>query len=202
MNVKIKKIEDFEIGFKRLKNAQLELAESEIVYDYKKASIGLSNLDINEVAPTSFYALRNKLMFQDVLRNKLIVDYKIDLFNLPGILYLEIDNKIVGLAPPFVEVYKEENGEIVRALQDGVHRFLLARKFGLVQKCIVIDNSKTNCKYLPYAYPNSWEEVCLGDYVPTIKKRYRRQVPNSFMRPLCSIFDQKLVLDWSDYGRR
>ncbi len=200
-DIKIKKIEDFEIGFKRLKNAKLELAGEENIYEYLRARIFLSKLALNDVSPCSFYALRPNLEFQKILWEKLMEKFRIELFDLPGILYLEIDGRSVGLVPPFVEIYKEENGINTLTLQDGIHRFLLARDFGIKQKCIIIQNDFADKRYLPYAYPNSWKEVSIVDKVPAVKRRFRRKDPYSFMRPLKAIFDTKLVQDWADYGR-
>ena len=196
------KIEDFELGFARLKEAKLELAGGEDLYEYKKAEFEIKNFDQAEVFPSSFYALKSRMEFLKLYKARLWSDLKIDLFHLPGILYLRDGDKIFGLVPPIVEIYPEEDGVITAVLQDGIHRILLAKEMSEELDCLRIINKKADLNYLPYAYPNSWEAVNLVDKVPEIKKKYRRILHYSFMRPLSSIFDQKIVSHWADYGRK
>lgn len=195
------KTENFDLGFVRLKEAKLELAGVQDIYEYKKAKFEIINFDCTEVFPSSFYALKSRLEFLRLYKAKLWDDLKIDIFHLPGILYLAEGDKIFGLVPPIVEVYPEEDGGIATVLQDGLHRVLLAEEMNEELDCLTIVNKKADPNYLPYAYQNSWEMVNLVDKIPEVKKNYRRLSHYSFMRPLSSIFDKSLVADWSDYGR-
>lgn len=199
--IKLIKIEDFEVGFDRLRKAPLENAGDQVIYDYAQANIGLADLDCKTVLPSTYYALKQNLDTQRELRNNLLAQHQLEVFNLPGIMYLMLGNKTIGLTPPFVETYIEENGEKVTVLQDGVHRFLLAQELGLKQQCIFVQNLATDRKYLPYAYSNSWKQVILGDEVPAVKKHYRRNPPYTFMQPLRQIFDSSIA-NKTEYGRK
>lgn len=195
------KIEDFELGFNRLKNAKLEQAGDLDLFEYQNAEIGLADLTMHDFLPCSYYALRSRLEFQREYRERLLSDLNLDLFRVPGIAYIKDGENVFGLVPPFVERYKEENGESVSVLQDGVHRFMLSAELGIKIRCILINNINCDRRYLPYAYPNLWEELKLVDEIPDIKKRYRREQKYSFMRPLSSVFDTGLTGKWADYGR-
>ncbi len=200
--LKLIAMESFETGFERLRMAPLELADDEEIYVYKTAKFGVREIRKREVLPSSYYCLNRKIKFLKQYRQRLLTDLQIDLFNLPGILYIKDGDVVFGLVPPFVEVYQEENGKEMSVLQDGIHRLILADSLGVGCRCIEIINKKKNSKYLPYAYPNSWEEVRFFNKVPVKKKNYRRTPNYSFMRPLRSIFDnKKYVLRWADYGR-
>lgn len=198
--MEILKIENFSKGFDRLKYAKLELAGNLDLYEYKSAEFLTDSFAYDVVSPTTYYALNTHLEFQKKLKKDLTT-VGIDLFNLPGIVYFKTNNRIYGLVPPIIEIYEEIDGKDNYALQDGVHRFLLAKQFGVMQKCIVIINKNANRDFLPYAHTNTWEEVILCDKVPSVKKNYRRHPNYSFMRPLRSIFDESMSIAWSDYGR-
>jgi hypothetical protein len=202
LDIKILKIEEFKNGFERLRNAKLELTGTQDIFDYRKSKIYISKTNPLTIKPCTFYALNKNIEFQKTLRDSLFKQHKIELFDLPGIMYLEISNKKIGLVPPFVEIYNEENNKIVKSLQDGIHRYLLAIEQGIQPQTIYIDNSNCKIKYLPYAYPNSWHKVKIGDSVPSVKKKYRYSEPYSYMRPLSSIFDKKLINEWADYNKR
>jgi len=196
-------IEEFFVGFERLKRAPLENARGQKIFEYENKLIETRNFNFNDVLPTTCYALFDNLSFQTELRTKLNTSFGIELFDLPGIVYLKINGVVKGLVPPFVERYTEPGlgNEAILTLQDGTHRFMVARKFGLPIKCIFIDNINAHQSFLPYALPNSWREIMIYDRPPKNKKKYRRVDKYSFMRPLSAIFNKEIVSDWADYGR-
>src|SRR3989344_1809395 len=157
--IKIIKIEDFKLGFNRLKDAKLELAGDLEKYEYRKAEFKVENLKYFQINPSAYYALKSKLEFQREFYRVLTIDCKINLFELPGIVYFEFDNKMFGLVPPIIEIYEETDGHDSYALQDGIHRILLGKELDLPQECIFIQNKAANRDYLPYSYTNSWDEV-------------------------------------------
>lgn len=201
--VEIIKIEDFEICFQWLRYAYLENSDKKI-RPYLNAKISTRKFETKDVLPTSYYALNDHLNYLVNLESK-FSDKNLSIFNLPGIVYYRCDGIIKAIAPPFVEIYPENcfgNEDIlVKSLQDGVHRFLLAKRMSINQKCILIDNKMADTNYLPYAIPNNWDEVVIYNKVPKIKKNYRREDNYSYMRPLSALFDKSIVSSWSDYGR-
>lgn len=201
LDIEIIKIENFEIGFERLKKAKLELAGNMELFEYLHARFALQSLAIDQVSPSTFYALENRLEFQRVFYKSLSETCNLDLFDLPGIIYFRLNGLLRGLVPPIIEIYEQIAAEDNYALQDGVHRFLLAEELGLPQKCIVINNKTANKEYLPYAFTNSWDRVKILKKPPLIKKHFRRELNYSFMRPLADIFDKSLIDKWADYGR-
>lgn len=198
--IQLIKLEDLDIGFKRLKNAPLEECDS-LIYEYKMASMTTKTFSMSQVKPTTYYLLEsninNIIELEKVFRTK----YSIDIFNLSTIVYFKLYGQIKAIAPPFIEEYFEEDGEKVVSLQDGAHRFYVASKMKRKVNCIFIKNHHAKIKYLPYARPNSWDNVVIYNQVPKIKKNYRRELKYSYMRPLQSLFDPKIIKDWSDYNR-
>ena len=199
--LKLVKVEDFKVGFERLRQAKLEQADED-VYPYKYSAFETRRMQPDGVLPSSYYVLTARLSFQEALRVRLN-EIGIDLFNLPGIVYFEVGDKLRGLVPPIIEVYPEPefSGQTVASLQDGLHRMFMAKTIGGVpQTYIVIENADR--RYLPYAIPNSWDEVHVYENVPFLKKRFRQvDKPYSNMRPLCSLFDPDMDVVWADYGR-
>ncbi len=196
--LRIIKVEDFETGFDRLRKARLENAGGQTIYNFTNANFNLANFAYTDILPSTFYGLHRNLAFQRELR-QVLLGQNIDSFNLPGLIYFSVGEKITGLGPPIVERYTEENGEVVTALQDGIHRFLLARELNVMVNCIFIDD--ISMEYLPYAYPNAWAEVVLQDQVPAVKKKYRRSDHYTFLHSFKSIFD-KSIENKAEYGRR
>lgn len=198
MNITIEKIEPIKKAFERLKNAPLEAADGENILIYKNAKIRLADFASEELNLTSLYVLRNQLDFMKKLRKHLMDLYMIDILQLSSILHLKKENgEIVGMAPPFVEIYNEKihiiplsedryppNVSLIQVpiLKDGIHRAWIAREENVLLRCILLHGAFQEC--MPYAYPNSWSEVKTVEEKPELKKFYRRQNPYTFMRPL------------------
>src|SRR3990172_4117019 len=119
--LKLVKVEDFKVGFERLRQAKLDQAHED-VYPYKYSAFETRRMQPDGVLPSSYYVLTARLSFQEALRVRLN-EIGIDLFNLPGIVYFEVGDKLRGLVPPIIEVYPEPefSGQTVASLQDGLH---------------------------------------------------------------------------------
>ncbi|MEK7560141.1 MAG: hypothetical protein AAB522_02485 [Patescibacteria group bacterium] len=198
MNITIEKVEPIEKAFERLKNAALEVTNGENILIYQNATMRVSDFFPKELNLTSLYVLKNQLDFIKRLRDYLQNRYQIDILNLSSILHLKTeDGKIIGMAPPVVEIYQETVQIIplpqdknppekslvqVAILKDGVHRGFVANEKNELMRCIVIHGALS--EHMPYAYPNEWSKVKIFEAKPEQKKFYRRQNPYTFMRPL------------------
>ncbi len=203
-----------EEAFAWLRNAPLEETDGQEICLYKDARIVLAHFFPEELNLTSLYIVKEKLEFQRRLRKHLL-GYGIDTLNLSEVIHLRTPEGIMAMAPPFTETYEERviivpkdgdrdppEGRFVqlRVLKDGIHRATLARELGLQIRCIAV--SSADPAHLPYAYPNSWDEVGVYDSVPAVKKFYRRQNPYSFMRPIKVLRQVGDKPPAAEYGRK
>lgn len=197
MDVTIEQSEPIENAFDRLRGAPLEVTNGEQIFVYREATMRLTNFLPEELNPTSFYVLKNHLDMINGLRECLLEKYQVDILQLSSILHIRTeDGRLIGMAPPVVEIYEEtvqiihKDGDNIPPnlslkipiLKDGIHRAWIARESNVTISCIVIHNSLKN--YLPYAYPNTWSQVDIYESKPEVKKLYRRKNPYTYMRPL------------------
>ena len=214
-DITLEGIEPMDKAFARLRKAPMDKVGDEEILVYEHASLSLRDVDLDLVSPTSLYVLEENLTFQRELRQYLMERYDIDTLDLPGVLHLRGPDGIIGMAPPVVELYQdsvfvnpqEGDEEYIKPIMvdfaillDGIHRGMLAREIGTMLRCVVIKNALSVC--LPYAHPNSWDDVRVCEKVPSIKKRYRRKNAYSFMRPvkyLGQVGDHAPV---TQYGRK
>ncbi|MDO8558570.1 MAG: hypothetical protein Q7S09_05330 [bacterium] len=200
MNITLMGTMPIEEAFERLRNAPLEAAGTEKIFIYRDATMRLCDFSPDELNPASLYVLKKNLETQRQIRAHFLQEHGIDTLQLSQVLHLRVAGKdgerLVGMAPPFVEIQEERvkivAGEGERSspenlvlqipiLQDGIHRAHLAREAGVLLRCVVIQSRVTG--YPLYAYPNHWSEVVLCDETPKVKKYYRREDPYTFMRP-------------------
>lgn len=214
MNVAVKRVIPFAEAFAHLREAPLDAADRPI-HIYRNARIRLVEFFPDELNLSSLYLLREKLDLQKRLKRFLLGNFGIDTYNLPGILVLETETGIEIMAPPFVEIYEETVSLIskkndnsppvstvlkIPILKDGFHRAALAKDEGLPIKCVLV--SGASGEYLPYAYPNHWNEAGIFDKVPGVKKHYRRQDPYTFMRPLRALKKMGNEATPTEWGRK
>lgn len=194
----IEKIEPIEEAFARLRKAPLDAADGRVIFIYEHASIRICDFMPEELNPTSLYVLEDHLNSLRYLREQLLQKYRIDILRCSSVLHVRTpDGVLVGIAPPFVEVYEEvvqvipKTGDRIPppqsvikipVLKDGIHRAWIAREENVSLRCILVSGAAGD--YLPYAYPNSWPEVKLYTDKPKEKKFYRRQDPYTFLRPI------------------
>ncbi|OGK28617.1 hypothetical protein A3C28_03120 [Candidatus Roizmanbacteria bacterium RIFCSPHIGHO2_02_FULL_39_9] len=199
--------EAFEVGFARLASAAIQRNE-EITYPFEGAHIETRLLTCDDVIPTSFYILRRRFLYQIRLARAL-EKLGIDLFDLDKIYYLEEGEAIWGLIPGIVQNYNEPeapfNGQEVHAKQDGLHRSIVRSQMTLQTfRSIVISGAHFTPWSLPYAIPNSWQEIYMYDIVPPVKKKYRYpENPYGIMLPYEALFAEDMRKDprfhWRDY---
>lgn len=215
MNITVEKIEPIEKAFERLKNSPLEATSGENILIYQNATMRLLDFLPEELNLTSLYVLRDQLDFMRKLRRHILDLYMIDILQLSSILHLKKENgEIVGMAPPFVEIYKEiihiislpedrppPNTSLIQVpiLKDGIHRAWIAREENTQLRCILLHGALQ--EYMPYAYPNSWSEVEIFEKKPEQKKFYRRQNSYTFMRPLKALRQTSDVPPPPEWGR-
>ena len=198
--VTIEKIEPIEAAFARLRAAPLDAAGDTPVYIYRNAHMRLADLAPDEVNLTSLYVLKPQIALLREMRKQLLGDYGVDILKLSSVLHLKTaDGEILGMAPPFVEVYEEMVSVVpkpgdrqppselllkIPVFKDGMHRAWIAREECELVRCVVVSGALGG--HLPYAYPNAWSQVVAYNSKEERgqKKFFRRQEPYTFMRPL------------------
>jgi len=213
-DITLEGIEPIEEAFVRLRAAPMDKTGGEKILVYEHAELSVRDVDLDLVSPTSLYALEENLAFQRELREHLLATEGIDTLYLPGVLRLRGPDGVIGMAPPVVEIYQDtvsvspQEGDQVHdkpivmdfaILLDGIHRGILAREVGVTLRCVVIQHALLGL--LPYAHPNSWDEVRVCKTVPAVKKRYRRQDNYSFMRPVKYLGQVSGNAPVTQYGR-
>lgn len=211
----LEKIEPIEEAFVRLRNALLDAADGQNILIYKDAEMRLIDFYPEELNLSSLYVLDDHLKSLDNLRKRLMSRYQIDIFKQSDILHLRTPNgELVGMAPPFVEIYEEKvqiipkdgdrlpPGESfikIPLLKDGIHRAWLARNAGVRLRCVLVSGALV--EYLPYAYPNRWDEVRVFDKKPEASKYKRRKNHHTFLRPIRALRQTGTTLPPVEWGR-
>jgi len=214
--ITIEKIEPIETAFARLRTTPLDATNGEQIFIYQTADIRLAEIHPDEVNPTSLYVLAPQLTLLREMRKQLLDDYDIDILHLSAILHLRTkDGKLFGMAPPFVEVYKETVDIIVAkpedrtpprltlnipVFKDGMHRAWIAREENETVTSIVVRGALA--EHPPYSYPNEWSQVtvCQSKAERKLKKFFRRQSEYSYLRPLRALRQTGDVLPAPEYG--
>ncbi len=119
----------------------LQPRDGELIYPYQNADISLQEISYTDVRPTSLYALRGNLAFQQALSEALAPDHDPLLLN--GALQLANDEgSPMGLLPPIVE-YTDERGKYIL---DGLHRTFMGYRAGRTAfNAIYIRNFRDDC---------------------------------------------------------
>ncbi|MBI2463076.1 MAG: hypothetical protein HYV65_02470 [Candidatus Spechtbacteria bacterium] len=194
----IEKIELLENALSRFRQAPMEESGEEKILAYRDAEMRLADFMPNELNLTSLYLLEDHIESLKRLRAEFLDRYQIDILRLSSVLHIKTDDGLlVGMAPPFVEIYEETVRIVSRpgdrrppatvllqipVLIDGIHRAWIAREEGLSLRCIVVSGALK--AYPPYAYPNDWSQVRVYSTKPETKKFYRREDAHSYMAPL------------------
>jgi hypothetical protein len=215
MNITIEKIEPIERAFERLKNAPLEATNGKNILIYQNATMRLTDFLPEELNLTSLYVLCNQLDFMRKLRKHITDLYMIDILQLSSVLHLKKeDGQIIGMVPPFVEIYEEKVQIIpfpedrtpssvsliqIPILKDGIHRAWIAKEENILLRCILVRGALP--EHMPYAYPNTWSDVRVFETKPESKKFYRRQNPYTFMRPLKVLRQTSNIPPPPEWGR-
>ncbi len=195
--ITLERIEPIDNGISRLLASPLEAAGNQNILIYKDATARLCDFFPDELNLTSLYVLKRQLERLREIRAHLITLHQIDILRLDAILHLrQEDGTLLGMAPPFVEIYEEQVTIMNKAeeqhpppvtlkvpiLKDGIHRAWIAREEKIPFRCLLVHGALR--EHRPYAYPNAWDQVQLCEDKPTLKKYYRRAEPYSYMRPL------------------
>lgn len=205
MNIQVHTEIPFEKLEKMIRNVPLnrKANNGETIHVYENANISLrTNVNANEVNPTTFYLLKHGIDRQKQIYEQLLKK-GIDMFKLTGALQIydtdDPEYKLNGsmwlLTPPIIEVtprkiqyhpsFDGDNiiNDIVElkipVINDGAHRVYTALTLGKTFNAIWI--SEANPNYPFYAHPNPWNMVEIVDETPkdmSKKKFYSR--PNYY----------------------
>lgn len=129
------------------------------VRPYAAARLVSRVLRLDQVRPTSLYALEDNLARAARLHDDLVVHYAGTPFDLPGVVTLRLPGAgEVRVAPPIVDVLPEDAAPGAAAplgLVDGLHRVLAAFVLDLPVRCLVAEGATAPLVPLLAA----WDEV-------------------------------------------
>ncbi|MFH0961114.1 MAG: hypothetical protein V1820_00330 [archaeon] len=150
---------------------------------YKRTLIESEAVRPEELNLTTEYLVRETVLFQEKLRERLHKDAGIDTLNLSGLAILETPDGEVVLAPPIVEQGKYflacpqqiERGcskLSLPVLIDGGHRAYLGLRNG--EEILIAKVSGVDELFQVPIVPNGWNDVMIVDRIPSrqFKKRY------------------------------
>jgi hypothetical protein len=134
---------------------------------YNSSEISIQQMAVETLTPLAKYVLKENLEYLEQLRADMLIE-GLDIFQLSGRVEAISDLKRVLIAPPVIEEWPDEGHLIV----DGLHRFWLARKYGIhLVTCVLI--RKVSLPLVPL--PAQWDEIqeyAPGHY-PLEKRNYR-----------------------------
>jgi hypothetical protein len=161
------------------------------VKPYEKASISMERLVVNNLRPSQYYVLQQKLLLIRNLKWEL-EKHNISIFNLFGFIRLTIEGKnTIDLIPPIVEERIEQNGQITHVICDGMHRLYTAYLDWVIPHVIYIRGVPKKLSYYAYPVPgDSWNKLDIRDNIPEgyIKKWHRTDNNKELFRDFNSVF--------------
>lgn len=139
---------------------------------YACSAIQVVSLPLDAIQPMTYYLLQQGIEQQRGFHHALASKYGLDIFRLRGRLEYDQGDEHHAIAPPIVERYIEEDGNLTYGLIDGTHRVWTAISLGYTTINVVLID---NVPLPPYAMPVGWDEVTIMTDVPPIdkKKKYR-----------------------------
>lgn len=165
--------------YARLRRVRLKGLGAPLVY--AGAKLSLERVASTEVlAPAQRYVLKADLDGVLVLA-ALFARKGIDIFALEGALlfWFEREGRAEGpvsMAPPVIEESHEAGDRVVRLINDGMHRVMVARRQGYPVNVLLARDVPTIWPYYALPLPGGWAEVEELDMLPVgyQKKIYRR----------------------------
>jgi hypothetical protein len=152
------------------------------VRPYTDATLELTSVDTDELAPAQRYVLSGGVATALELRTALL-EHGRDLFALDGGAWIrtaDAPDERIPVIPPVVEESHEEDGRTVLIVNDGMHRVFAARSLGLPIAAVVVRGVPREYPYYARALPDGWAGVRPFDELPDgfEKKSYR--VPDNY----------------------
>lgn len=167
-------------SFKKLADTlrRVKLKGDASLYPYQEATIESRLVEIDSLYPLAYYVLTSQLEIGNQLRQRFLTHYALDPFDLSGIVEFTNRSTECLLAPPIVEVYIEQEDSLrdkeVRALVDGLHRCVNAKRLGFSRiRALVISNIPEHLPLVPL--PLRWADVEIVDNIPkqAAKRKFR-----------------------------
>ena len=162
----------------RLLNTRLKGFEEPFIYRHAKLEL-LQNCPVSELVPPQRYVLSGTV--QTIL--ELYEEFKslgVDIFALQGALLfwtdgMDLTGPPIPFLPPIVEESTERDGQVVKLVNDGMHRTFAARMLGLKPNVIFVSNLPPEYPYYAYGFQGGWSQVQYFDELPDVfqKKDYR-----------------------------
>jgi len=149
---------------------------------YANASLELAlQVDPATLVPAQRYVLeedfhRIELLYREFRR------HSVDIFAMQGGLLFWVEDPETGqpegpipLIPPVVEESREEDGQVVALINDGMHRIYAAKRLGKRINIVWVRNVPTDYPYYAKPLKNGWSDVEELSALPDsyLKKTYR-----------------------------
>ena len=172
-----------ELSFNQLEPMlrEINLKDNQNVKPYAEADFSIQTFPPDFVRPVGSYVVTRNLKFQDLLRQTLQREYKIDTLIMEGGRSVKIQFNLPDkterlLIPTFVEVSHYDGG--LPIVMDGQHRLYLAMSKKIPHVNSIVARNVI-VPYYGYPLPNGWADVEQVSEVPHTgaKRRYRISTP-------------------------
>lgn len=169
MKIEIVEMLSEESTIERLRRVRLRGHGSPEIY--RDADISFVTIDEPEIlAPAQRYIMRDTVKKIIEIRAAVAQQYRINLFNLYGAVFLKIDGETVPFLPPILEATIGGTPLIC----DGMHRVASSIFLDRSIRCIFISGVPAEFPYYALPNPNGWQDVSQLSYLPEgfLKKTY------------------------------
>ncbi|MBW6452073.1 MAG: hypothetical protein K0B02_05090 [DPANN group archaeon] len=156
-----------------IKNTPL-LFNSEIC-PYKEANVSIKKFHTDELSPTAFYVLEDRIKMQDILHKTLINEFDINSYCLEKGYVIDDGTFTYTLLPVITHRSDIDGGVIL--VEDGAHRSYHARSIGSDINTIFIEGVPEHIPFYAFPNPNGWGDVNVFDDISNVtqKKLYRTE---------------------------
>lgn len=185
---------------KRLRNVTM-LNDPE-VKPYENAMIYNTYMPTCRMAPAQLYVLKSEFEKVRDLRWSLLSAANIDILQFGNGLnetvgFVEIltdsFDEMITVLPPIIEVSKEDNGEVVNIINDGMHRCFLARSSMITPTVVRIDGVPKHLPYYAYPLAGGWSSVEMVSSLEALQLKKYHRFPNGTYQKYYRNFNSAFV---------
>lgn len=159
---------------RKIKSTPLICDES--IRPYADADVCVKKFGTDVLSPTTFYLIKSNVELQRVLREVLMREFDINIFNIDRYFEIKTDNGMRSLVPPITHRSDVDGGVVL--LEDGAHRVFVARELAEPVTCVYIEGVPTDMPFYAFPNPNGWDDVSLFDDVSQVKQKKKYRVDN------------------------
>lgn len=160
----------------RLRKTRLKGFDQFPVYESATLEI-IEHADISSLVPPQQYVLVPGIQtITDLVES--FAKKGVDVFSLRGALMFWLEgsdpekDKPIPFLPPVVEESFERDGQVIRLVNDGMHRVYTARKLGRSPNVVFVSNIPKDKPYYAYPLSGGWDNV---EEIPELTDGYKKK---------------------------